>query len=73
MIVAWENVALCCGEDESFTCTVKLNTPVAVGVPAKVITFPVPKAMVIPVGSAPVEILTVKGAVPPVIAGEEKL
>jgi hypothetical protein len=59
VIVDWGNVALCCGEEASFTCTVKLNVPVAVGVPVKVITLPLPKAMVIPVGSAPVEMLTV--------------
>ena len=47
----------------SVTCTVKLETPVFVGVPEIV---PVDEAKVRPVGSDPEERLKVYGAVPPV-------
>lgn len=55
-------VALCAGLLESTTFTVKLNTPVAVGLP---LIAPVEAFCNKPVGNAPAEMLHVNGPCPP--------
>ena len=57
-------VAVCCGDDESVTCTVKLKVPAACGVPEMV-----PELLIFrPSGRFPELTDQVSGAVPPAAA-----
>jgi hypothetical protein len=63
IVILSDFVAVCAGEDESFTCIVKEDVPLCVGVP---LICPDVELRVRPVGSVPDVTDQVYGDVPPV-------
>lgn len=57
-----DRVAVCCGDEESFTGTVKVNAPVCVVVPERI----PPELRLNPLGSEPEDTVQLYGVLPPV-------
>src|ERR1700722_9055715 len=55
-------LTICCGEEESVTCTVKLNAPLSPVVPE---TAPLDPPSCIPAGMLPDSVVQVYGVIPP--------